>query len=241
MMRIDQKYGGIAKKDQLVREGHFPKISEMIDKLEKIALEFVNYEHYLETARTRSLKDHRDLKDLQAGKKNTTDLEEVNSQESISDLMAVSSKKRSLASSSDMLVGDENEKVKVEEKYTCKHPMNNYDHGNSTYHMGLYKASKWDPKVASNRVSPFGGRSRKAPFTLSELYCKDQKKAIDKIKVNRNLNTQLVTGKGSIDQLYMSGGDISLKHSEISPTSNYCNTPGNSKGGKFLGTELQRL
>jgi hypothetical protein len=183
-----------------VREGHYPKISEMIDKLEKIALEFVNYEHYLETARTRSQKEHKDLKDYDAGKKKTTDLEEeVNNYESVADLMAVSSKRKSLGSSSDML-HDEDAKVKVEEKFNTKRPMNNYDHENSTYHMGLYVASKWDPKVANNRLSPFGGRSRKAPFTLSELHCKEQKKEIDKIKVKPSLlNTQLMTGKGSID------------------------------------------
>ena len=48
MMRIDHKYGGKAKIDQLVREGHCPKISDWIDKIEKIALDFVDYEHYLD-------------------------------------------------------------------------------------------------------------------------------------------------------------------------------------------------
>jgi hypothetical protein len=38
MMRIDRKYGGKPKVGQLVREGHYPKISDWIDKLEEIAL-----------------------------------------------------------------------------------------------------------------------------------------------------------------------------------------------------------
>ena len=51
MIAIDQKYGGKPKKDQMVREGHYPKFSEMIDQIEQIALQFVNFESYLETTR----------------------------------------------------------------------------------------------------------------------------------------------------------------------------------------------
>ena len=31
----------------MVREGHYPKFSEMIDKIENIALEYVKFETYL--------------------------------------------------------------------------------------------------------------------------------------------------------------------------------------------------
>lgn len=44
---IDQKYGGKAKEDQLVRDGHYPKFSEMIDQIEKIALSYINFENYI--------------------------------------------------------------------------------------------------------------------------------------------------------------------------------------------------
>lgn len=37
LLKIDHKYGGKAKEDQLVRHGHYPKISEMIDMVEEIA------------------------------------------------------------------------------------------------------------------------------------------------------------------------------------------------------------
>ena len=47
MIRIDHKYGGKPKEGQMVREGHYPKFSEMIDKIEKIALEYVKFETYL--------------------------------------------------------------------------------------------------------------------------------------------------------------------------------------------------
>ena len=47
MIKIDQKYGGKPKKEQMVREGHYPKFSEMIDQIEQIALQYVNFEGYL--------------------------------------------------------------------------------------------------------------------------------------------------------------------------------------------------
>jgi len=47
LQQIDHKYGGKPKKDQMVREGHCPKISELIDMVEKIAVGFVNFENYI--------------------------------------------------------------------------------------------------------------------------------------------------------------------------------------------------
>ena len=37
-LRIDRKLGGKPKKNEMYRDGHYPKFSEMIDKIEKIAL-----------------------------------------------------------------------------------------------------------------------------------------------------------------------------------------------------------
>ena len=49
---IDEKYGGKPKDEQMVREGHYPKFSEMIDKMEEIAMQFVKYEQFLDTTKT---------------------------------------------------------------------------------------------------------------------------------------------------------------------------------------------
>lgn len=47
MVEIDYKLGGKPKNGQLVREGHYPKFSEMIDKIEKIAMQYVGFKSYL--------------------------------------------------------------------------------------------------------------------------------------------------------------------------------------------------
>lgn len=44
--------GGVPRSDQLVREGHFPKISAMIDSIEKVALDFVGFENFLDLTKT---------------------------------------------------------------------------------------------------------------------------------------------------------------------------------------------
>ena len=51
MNAIDHKYGGRPKEGQMVREGHYPKFSDMIDQIEKIALEYVKFETYLFSAK----------------------------------------------------------------------------------------------------------------------------------------------------------------------------------------------
>jgi hypothetical protein len=56
--------------------------------------------------------------------------------------------------------------------------------------MGQYKASKWSNKIAKKRAPIEGGKSRKLPFTLSELHCKDQSRAIEKIRSKIGMNLQ---------------------------------------------------
>ena len=68
MISIDQKYGGVPKTDQLVREGHYPKFSEMIDKIESIAMDYIKFENYLETSRNQNMKERQDTKDILSGK-----------------------------------------------------------------------------------------------------------------------------------------------------------------------------
>lgn len=64
-------------------------------------------------------------------------------------------------------------------------PMMTYDHSNKvTYHMGQYKHNKWDSKILKNRENLFG-KSRKAPFTLAELHCKEQEKEIQKLYLQK--------------------------------------------------------
>ena len=42
-MHIEEALGGLPKKGQMVRYGHFPKFSEMIDKVEHMAVDFVGF------------------------------------------------------------------------------------------------------------------------------------------------------------------------------------------------------
>jgi len=62
-----------------------------------------------------------------------------------------------------------------------------YDHdAKKTYHMRQYSASKWNEKIAEKRSSIEGGKSRQIPFTLSEIHCKEQSRAIEKLKIGSN-------------------------------------------------------
>lgn len=75
MMEIDHKYGGKPKADQLVREGHYPKISEMIDMIEDISKQFVSYEHFLECSKVQNLRDLKAIEDILSGKKDPHEIE----------------------------------------------------------------------------------------------------------------------------------------------------------------------
>ena len=59
----------------MVREGHYPKFSEMIDHIEKIALEFLNHESFLQDAKDQNRKDWCDLRDLLSGKRSVKEVE----------------------------------------------------------------------------------------------------------------------------------------------------------------------
>ena len=62
----------------MVRDGHYPKFSEMIDSIEKIALQYCNFENYLDTTKNLSQQNRKDLEDILAGKKTIEDIEDVN-------------------------------------------------------------------------------------------------------------------------------------------------------------------
>lgn len=53
----------------MVREGHYPKISAMIDQIEKIAIDYVDFENFLDLTKTQTLKDLKDIEDILAGRK----------------------------------------------------------------------------------------------------------------------------------------------------------------------------
>lgn len=38
----------------MVRDGHYPKFSAMIDEIEKIALSFINFESFIQEAKTQT-------------------------------------------------------------------------------------------------------------------------------------------------------------------------------------------
>ena len=69
IVRIESKLGGKPKPDQMVREGHYPKISAMIDQIEKIAIDYVDFENFLDLTKTQTLKDLKDIEDILAGRK----------------------------------------------------------------------------------------------------------------------------------------------------------------------------
>ena len=56
MIKIEEKYGGQPKKGQMVRFGHYPKFSEMIDNVEKVALDFVGFQCYLKDIKGKNKK-----------------------------------------------------------------------------------------------------------------------------------------------------------------------------------------
>lgn len=59
----------------MVREGHYPKFSEMIDKIEKIALEYVKFETYLSSAKKGTNQDRQDQEDILTGKKTVDEID----------------------------------------------------------------------------------------------------------------------------------------------------------------------
>ena len=71
----------------MVREGHYPKFSEMIDHIEKIAVEYLNHENFLAQTKSQNRKDWRDLNDLLSGKKSVEEVE--NETDSNDDMPAI--------------------------------------------------------------------------------------------------------------------------------------------------------
>ena len=59
----------------MIREGHYPKFSEMIDQIEHIALEYVKFETYLCTAKKITIGDRQNMEEILAGKKSIDDLD----------------------------------------------------------------------------------------------------------------------------------------------------------------------
>ena len=94
-----------------------------------------------------------------------------------------------------------------------KVPMRRYDHDQATYHMGQYKAIKWDKKIAKKYSSPNQVASRKAPFTLKEIRGRYQEKHLALVR----LENQLKVGNQSIDNLTLNEDLTISKKSEVSP------------------------
>ena len=105
MIEIDYKYGGRPKKDQLVREGHYPKFSEMIDSIEKIAIQYIGFENYLQITKNQTLQDRKDMEDVLSGRKKLEDFEYFS--ESMSTLpLASNNLKRSPSDGSSHTMGE---------------------------------------------------------------------------------------------------------------------------------------
>ena len=47
LWNLECQYGGVPKKGQLVREGHLSRFSEIIDGVEKIAIQQLGFENYM--------------------------------------------------------------------------------------------------------------------------------------------------------------------------------------------------
>jgi len=76
IVEIETRIGGVPKNDQLVREGFYPKISEMIDELEAIAMNYLGFEKFLEMTKTQTLQDMKDIDDIMKGKKSVAELDD---------------------------------------------------------------------------------------------------------------------------------------------------------------------
>ena len=83
MIEIDHKYGGKPKDGQMVREGHYPKFSEMIDNIESIATEFVGFENYLTFTKLQTLKNRHEIEEALKTNKDVSELDNVDSYASI--------------------------------------------------------------------------------------------------------------------------------------------------------------
>ena len=83
VVRYQQKYGGMAKDDQLVRDGYLPKISAMIDKIEQLALDHVTYENYLSSQKSLNRIEHQEAREKLAGIKSEEDIGPAESQQAL--------------------------------------------------------------------------------------------------------------------------------------------------------------
>jgi len=137
--------------------------------------------------KTQTLKDRKDLTDILSGKKAVEELED--NEESMPNLPTLSKPKTKTSQLNYQSCDSQDSKNKEEQKDLTKVPMRRYDHDMETYHMGLYKAKKWDPKIAKKYFSPNASSGRKAPFTLAELRGRNEDKRISMIKRDTNLYT----------------------------------------------------
>lgn len=119
--------GGVPRSDQLVREGHFPKISAMIDSIEKVALDFVGFENFLDLTKTQTLKDLKEIEEVLKGRK-------VESPEDSTDHLPTLSSKRQSGPGSN-LNSDDGLNKQEEVIDNSKQPLMRYYHDSSTYHM----------------------------------------------------------------------------------------------------------
>ena len=119
----------------MVREGHYPKFSEMIDQIEKIASEYVKFESYLYSAKKMTHEDRQKVEDILAGKKTLEDLDSQG--QSMANLPPMSNYKSSTNRAGSRLSdGNSDEKIKEESKEQIFLPNNTYDHdSNTTYHL----------------------------------------------------------------------------------------------------------
>jgi len=101
----------------------------MIDQIEKIAIDYVGFENFLDLTKTQTLKDLKDIEDILAGRKTE---EPTDSTEC---LPTISTKRQSGAGSGYNST-EEKEKDNESDQNFIKGPTMRYNHDSGTYHMG---------------------------------------------------------------------------------------------------------
>ena len=160
-------------------------MSEMIDQLEKIALEYINFETYIQYTKGETKQNQKDLDDVLAGKKSVEEIDLKTN--SMNDLPSLTNqfKSNNKASLSTVNAHEDEDGSKFEEDRTWeRNPYKTYDHDFTTYHVGQRKTSFLDAKKGVKRISNLIGKSRKAPFVLAEINGRHQEKVLNKIKTN---------------------------------------------------------
>ena len=153
----------------------------MIDSIEKVALDFVGFENFIDLTKTQTLKDLKEIEEVLKGRR-------VETPEDSTDHLPTLSSKRQSGGPGSNLNSDDGLNKQEDAPDNSKQPLMRYYHDSSTYHMSQSNAKKWSPKISHKRDSPGFIKPRMAPFTLAELRGRQNEQELDKIKLKMRKN-----------------------------------------------------